>query len=180
MKNTIQSPSRKTPRNRIYIGLLCFGIAFGLLPSGLILQNFIHPHFWKAFVISIFWVSAQVLKVAAIAIMGKQTYLWIISGLRSHYFTYIFPKKISRARYYFGLVLFLMPSIANHLIAYTPRFTHFQYEFNLYEHLVSDLLFVISLFVLGGDFWDKLRALFVFESSIRFGPRTHATTAAAE
>jgi len=30
------------------------------------------------------------------------------------------------------------------------------------------VLLVASLFVLGGDFWDKLRALFVHEARVQF------------
>ena len=31
-----------------------------------------------------------------------------------------------------------------------------------------DALFVASLFVLGGDFWDKLRALFIRDAKAQF------------
>jgi hypothetical protein len=30
----------------------------------------------------------------------------------------------------------------------------------LWAYIVSDLVFVSSFFILGGDFWDKLRGLF--------------------
>jgi hypothetical protein len=32
----------------------------------------------------------------------------------------------------------------------------------------SDILLVLSLFVLGGDFWDKLRSLFIHRSKVEF------------
>jgi hypothetical protein len=31
----------------------------------------------------------------------------------------------------------------------------------MWWHVGGDVVFVTSLFVLGGDFWDKLRSLFV-------------------
>ena len=31
---------------------------------------------------------------------------------------------------------------------------------------MGDLVFVASLFVLGGDFWDKVRALFVHDANV--------------
>ncbi len=34
--------------------------------------------------------------------------------------------------------------------------------------IVGDLLLLTSLFVLGGDFWDKLRSLFVHGSKAMF------------
>jgi hypothetical protein len=30
----------------------------------------------------------------------------------------------------------------------------------------GDLIFLVSLFVLGGDFWDKIRALFVYSDKV--------------
>ena len=37
--------------------------------------------------------------------------------------------------------------------------------------LIGDLVFLSSLHVLGGDFWDKLRALFVPGARTRFPER---------
>ena len=34
--------------------------------------------------------------------------------------------------------------------------------------IITDAVFVVSLFVLGGGFWDKLRALFVRTASVVF------------
>ena len=34
--------------------------------------------------------------------------------------------------------------------------------------LIGDVMFVASLFVLGGDFWDKVRALFVYGATAKF------------
>jgi hypothetical protein len=34
--------------------------------------------------------------------------------------------------------------------------------------IASDLVFLTSLFVLGGDFWDKLRALFIYKAKAKF------------
>jgi hypothetical protein len=42
--------------------------------------------------------------------------------------------------------------------------------------VASDLMFVSSLFVLGGEFWDKLRALFVHGAKARF-PETETPSA---
>ena len=34
--------------------------------------------------------------------------------------------------------------------------------------LIGDVMFVASLFVLGGDFWDKVRSLFVHDAEVHF------------
>jgi hypothetical protein len=36
------------------------------------------------------------------------------------------------------------------------------------SNIVGDLIFIGSFFVLGGDFWDKLRSLFVRTAKARF------------
>jgi len=31
-------------------------------------------------------------------------------------------------------------------------------------NLIADFLFIITLFILGGEFWEKLRALFIYDA----------------
>ena len=38
----------------------------------------------------------------------------------------------------------------------------------VYYALGGDILFLVGLFVIGGDFWDKIRSLFVHDSEVRF------------
>jgi hypothetical protein len=37
-------------------------------------------------------------------------------------------------------------------------------EARITMNLMADFLFLVTLFVLGGDFWDKLRALFLYDA----------------
>ena len=39
--------------------------------------------------------------------------------------------------------------------------------------LGGDFLLLASLFVLCGNFWDKIRALFVYDAEVRFSQRLH-------
>jgi hypothetical protein len=34
-------------------------------------------------------------------------------------------------------------------------------------NLAGDMMFISSLFVLGGDFWDKITALFIWDATAR-------------
>jgi len=106
-------------------------------------------------------VSAEVLGVAAVAVMGKQGFAWIKSRLSVFLRQYGPPDQVSRGRYTIGLVMFSLPLVFGWAAPYfgerIPGFVDKQFEF----YVCSDLLFLASLFVLGGDFWDKLRALFV-------------------
>ncbi len=78
---------------------------------------------------------------------------------------YVLPQTVSRTRYRVGLVLFLLPLLHGWLSPYLPLLLH-GYKPTRLEALVGDLLLIVSLFLLGGDFWDKLRALFVWEARV--------------
>jgi hypothetical protein len=72
--------------------------------------------------------------------------------------------RVSRTRYRIGLVMFGLPILFGWLASYA---THLIPDYELHRfavNLVGDVLFVSSLFVLGGDFWDKVRSLFIHEA----------------
>jgi hypothetical protein len=78
---------------------------------------------------------------------------------------YALPQTVSRTRYRLGLVFFLLPLLYGWLSPYLPLLLH-GYKPTRLEALVGDLILIVSLFLLGGDFWDKLRALFVWEARV--------------
>ena len=53
----------------------------------------------------------------------------------------------------FGVAL---PYILNHLV--------YLQEHLIKVTLISDLILISSLWILGGDFWDKLRSIYVYNS----------------
>jgi len=72
------------------------------------------------------------------------------------------PDTVSLVRYRFGLVLFCLPIIAGILEPYLAHFIPFFRELPLWFYIGLDVIFIIGLFVLGGDFWDKLSGLFKY------------------
>ena len=42
---------------------------------------------------------------------------------------------------------------------------------NLWVNVIGDLMFLASFFVLGGEFWDKVRALFLHEAKAQLPVR---------
>ena len=72
-------------------------------------------------------------------------------------------------RYYIGLVMLILPGIYAWVLMYMslewiPGFP----EHRIPIALSLDFIFICSFFVLGGDFWDKLRALFVHGAKAQF------------
>jgi hypothetical protein len=122
-------------------------------------------------------ISAEVLGVAAVAVMGKEGFAWIKSRFSTFLRQYGPPNEVSRVRYTIGLVMFSLPLVfgwaAPYFGEHIPGFIDNQLVF----YVCGDLLFLTSLFVLGGDFWDKLRALFVHRATAVFPQKRDDTPA---
>ena len=106
-------------------------------------------------------VAAEIMMIAGAAIAGKEGFAQIKARLFGYLKPLGPPQTVSRTRYKIGLVLFILPLVFGwssfYLRNYIPGF-----EDNILTYgLLSDLILAVSLFLLGGDFWDKLRALFV-------------------
>lgn len=113
-------------------------------------------------------IVAEVLLIAAAAIMGKSGYVYIKDRLFSFLRRYGPPQEVSRARYNLGLVIFVVPLIFGWLSPYAREFIPLYDGNEFWFALTGDLLLLISLFVLGGEFWDKLRALFFHSAKAVF------------
>jgi hypothetical protein len=57
--------------------------------------------------------------------------------------------------------MFLLPLLFGFLTPYVGQLIPAHYAHPRLYGLAGDPLLLISLFVLGGQFWDKLRALFI-------------------
>ncbi len=104
----------------------------------------------------------------AIAVMGKPGYLYIKNWIFSFLKQYGPPQRVSRSRYYIGLVMFCIPILFGWLSIYVSDYIPGFSQNALLYAIIGDLLLIVSLFVLGGDFWDKIRALFVYDADARF------------
>jgi hypothetical protein len=111
-------------------------------------------------------IGAEVLGVAAVAVMGKPGFVFFKGKVLGLFKQYGPPQEVSRRRYNIGLVMFCAPLLFGLISVYAYEYIP-GYSTNPVPYAVSgDLLLLTSLFVLGGDFWDKLRALFVYNEKI--------------
>ena len=111
-------------------------------------------------------VAAEVLGLLAVAVMGKPGYLYIKSRVFELLRRYAPPREVSRARYNSGLVMFTLPILFGWLSIYAADYIPSFNENQLAYAIAGDLLLLASLFVLGGDFWDKIRALFIHSDKV--------------
>jgi len=106
----------------------------------------------------------ELLMLIAIAILGRPGYEYLKSNVFQLFKKYGPPAKVSRARYRIGLVFFISPILFGLLLPYISGLLPFYSENSLVINISLDVIFLISLLVLGGDFWDKLRSLFIYNS----------------
>jgi len=156
------------PGFRLYLGASIIFLSFFMVPTGLLVTRQMHPHVVKALVLGFFWVNGPLWKIIGIAVMGKVSYYYIIEHLRIHYNKIIKPKPVGRTRYNIGLLMFTLPFIPSYVMAYAPHLLPELASWRTYFNIFFDLVFLSSLFVLGGDFWDKLRALFNYSAKANF------------
>jgi hypothetical protein len=111
--------------------------------------------------------------LGAVGVVGKPGFQYIKGQL------FVFlkklgpPESVGKGRYRVGIVMFILPLVVGWLAPYlagtVPRYDVYRIPIGI----GGDLVLLISLFVLGGEFWDKLRALFVHDAKVKF-PRESA------
>ena len=130
------------------------------------------PTRWKTIISGALAVGIpEVFTVAAIAIMGKSGYNLIKERIFSFLKKHGPPDRVSLTRYRIGLVMFVLPVIFGWLGPYGVHLIPGYETHRFVVSLIGDVMFVASLFVLGGDFWDKIRALFSHSARVQFSGR---------
>lgn len=158
-------------RLRFYLGLSCFILSWILPLFGFLVARLDLPLAVKATIIGLLTVGGpELLGILAVVCLGKEN-LIVIKNTILAWVKLIKPAgQVGRGRYRLGLVMFLLPLIPAYIMAYAPQWLPDNSPQRLYVNLAADFLFLASLFVLGGDFWDKLRALFVHDARVQFEP----------
>jgi hypothetical protein len=123
---------------------------------------------WKTIISGLLAVGIpEVFTVAAIAIMGKSGYNLIKERIFSFLKKHGPPDQVSLTRYRIGLVMFGLPIVFGWLGPYGAQHIPGYETHRFIVSLVGDVMFVASLFVLGGDFCDKVRALFIHSAKVQ-------------
>ena len=124
---------------------------------------------WKTIISGLLAVGIpEVFTVVAIAIMGKSGYNLIKNRIFSFLKKHGPPDRVSLTRYRIGLVMFVLPFLFGWLGPYGAQRIPGYETHRFWVSLIGDLIFIASFFVLGGDFWDKIRALFIRSARAQF------------
>lgn len=103
--------------------------------------------------------APELFMVLAIALWGKSTFDYFITQVFG-LFRFLAPaKSVSSTRYYVGLTLLIISFFPSWILSYAPSLVNDTTRICIV--LSFDILFVISFFILGGNFWNKVRELFI-------------------
>lgn len=182
MTDTAPQAVPPPPASRLALGGLILGLALvaKIVGPALIVSSDL-PAAWKtALSIGIFIVIPKLLIVTIIFVLGKSGFAY----LKSLCFKYIAgalaplapARQVSRTRYRIGLVMFVLPLLEAWLIPYLEAAFPGLAELRPMEW-IWDVILIASFFVLGGDFWDKFRALFIHGATANFPNRESAARA---
>ncbi len=105
----------------------------------------------------------EIFMLIAISILGKPGYEFLKSKFVG-VLAKLAPDVISQTRHRFGVVLFVTPLIVGFIQPYLGHYFSFFMDIPLWFYITGDLIFVSSIFILGGRFWDKLQRLFLHSS----------------
>ncbi|KPK65082.1 MAG: hypothetical protein AMS21_05745 [Gemmatimonas sp. SG8_38_2] len=172
MPGTI-AQAQAPPRGRLIAGGAVFVAGFAapalvpiVLASGL-------PAEWKTGLSGLLMLGIpELAMLIAVAILGKEGFEFLTGGIKrglGKFFERYGPaERVSRARYRVGLAMFGLPILLGWVAPYLGHHLPGYAANELVYAVVGDLLLFSSLFVLGGEFWDKLRSLFVHRARAVF------------
>jgi hypothetical protein len=114
----------------------------------------------------------ELFTLAAVAILGKPGFAYLKGILYRWLRRLAPPDVVGLTRYRAGLVMFLLPLLFAWISAYVPNLIPGFADHPTAFAITGDLMFLASLLVLGGNFWDKIRSLFVHGATARFPAAT--------
>jgi len=112
----------------------------------------------------------EILCLVAIAVLGKDHFGPAVSAVRRTRLPVISDAPASGLRYYVGLAGCLLNGIPVWIYAYAPEVMPGGTD-KFIILAAADLVFIYSVFLMGGEFWEKFRRLFVWEGPALAEPK---------
>lgn len=155
------------PKQRLYLGagafVLGWVITFALVP--VVKATSLAASAKATLIGALVLGGPKIGLIAAIAIMGRPGFAY----LKTLVFGYLKPPaEVSLLRHRIGLVMLVGAIVSSALEPYVFALLPAYREHGRLYSLAVDVNMLASIFVLGGDFWDKLRALFIRDAKAVF------------
>lgn len=158
----------KPPRKRMLLGAGVFiGGQLAMLGAPVIHAMDVPDPWAGVLTIVVLFVIPDLALIAAIAIWGKPGYLYLKGRLFAFLKRGLPPERVGPTRYAVGLTMFLAPIVLAWITPYLGAATG-EALTRTPPAIAGDVVFLASFFVLGGEFWDKVRSLFVRRAVAEF------------
>lgn len=163
---TDTATAQRPPTTRLRIGTALF-IGGQLVPLTIPLTSHWQlSSTWKPIVTGMLLFGIpELCTLCAVAILGASGFRYLKQQLFAAIGRLGPPERVSRTRYRIGLSLFG----ASLLFGWASPYLQIWWPDNESQSIawvvVGDVMLLVSLFVLGGAFWDKVRALFIYEAA---------------
>lgn len=162
-----ESPAASGPPDfvggpRTYAGLTALVLAF-ILPGFIIVIPFLGISAkWSALLTTGLLVGGpELLTLIAVALLGKDALRYFTHKVRTKLYGLVIEPRVSRFQYYFGLSLSLATILPLYIYGYLPGLLPEGWRIPILA--TADLLFIVSMFIMGGEFWEKVQRLFIWE-----------------
>jgi len=156
-------PVSNIPKGRLYLGGFIFIIGFmAPLFIPLVTKSDLSTA-WKTTLSGLLMAGIpELFMIITVSILGKEGYQYLKGKVFAFLRKHGPPQHVSRLRYKVGLVLFAIPLLLALLFPYVSHHFTVLKEIESVVNIGGDVMFFTSFFVLGGEFWDKIRSLFTY------------------
>jgi hypothetical protein len=157
------------PKNRLLLGgaIFVMGILCPLLVP-LVASTGLSTA-WKATLSGLLMLGIpEFFMLIAAAVLGKTGFRYLKCLLFGFLKSHVVPEKVSPNRYRVGLFVFFVPVIWGWIAPYFSEFVSIR-EYRLTFAIAGDLMLLAGLILLGGEFWEKLRSLFLHRAVVSMG-----------
>jgi hypothetical protein len=148
---------------RLYTGMATLGLSC-ILPLGAVAVPWLGLPAAHSVVLAGALVAGgpEVLCVIAIALLGKDTFQYFTYKAKAALRRAVGDRPVSKTQYYIGLTIILLSWVPAYLFAYLPAAMPDE-SMRIYILAATDLAFVASAVLMGGEFWEKVRRIFIYE-----------------
>lgn len=116
----------------------------------------------------------EVFLLIAAAVLGKETFRYFIDRIKSVFRIKRPTKPVGKVRYIIGLIMFLLPTLVSIVeVNYAPA-QRIYGDYLMVAGISWNVIFIASFFVLGADFWDKFRSLFIYNAYAVFPDKNNS------
>ena len=104
----------------------------------------------------------EVVGLIGIALLGRNAFQYFTYQAKRAFRSAVLPTRVSKKRYYIGLSINVTSWIPLYLYGYFPTWLP-SGDARIYILASAGLSFILSMFIMGGEFWEKFRRIFIWE-----------------